>query len=467
MQKKENENQLKKTVKNDDDAHNNSDLDDDDNDHKAHHSDVDEDYPTGIGADGATGIGADDGMDQDRDTDDDDYDDNREANEADDDDGTNESDADQDDVAAVDEDDVDDNDGQDDASHEANDGDDVGDEQSVQNNQVTAKNKLNQFEQGCFEQAKEKTPAKSAETPKTEIFPISQTTLDDEVTGTKTLYLEHLSTDITTEDIISTEDFNTAEGIKPFSSHILDVVMLKKDPKEQKEWRYNPTKLFLSDIPGNTAISQIAELFPNASQITLNLSHVHPNATITYIHENDALDAFKATMNAEILGRKITVLYSLAASRPKKRKKRAWKYNRRKFKRNSKKMKLLTQQCDGKAALRIQAQRNIPRLQQVKREYKKLSKPACKYKLGDQMPIQPGLNLRLELKLGLKLRPKLFGPYETTKVHPSDCYEIHPQARTPGKAGLPCGHSSLQLLPSSHIWQRQQQSDDSSSYVRK
>ncbi|XP_035223581.1 protein PFC0760c-like [Stegodyphus dumicola] len=49
------------------------------------------------------------------------------------------------------------------------------------------------------------------------------------------------------------------------------------------------------------------------------------------------VEAFEATKNAEILGIKITVSYTLSTSHPKIRKKRAWKYKRRKFKRTSKK----------------------------------------------------------------------------------------------------------------------------------
>ncbi|XP_035226486.1 ribosomal RNA processing protein 36 homolog [Stegodyphus dumicola] len=153
------------------------------------------------------------------------------------------NDVDQDDVAVVDEDhvnedDVDDNeDHDDDDSHKANDDDDdVDNDPNVQNTEETVKNKLNQFEQACADQANKKTPAKSAET-----------------------------------------------------------------PKEQK----------------------------------------------------------------------------------------AWKYKRRKFKRTSKTMKLLTQHDDEKAALCIEAQRNLLRLHQAHiRQYKKRRKPARKYKLGHQMPIR-------------------------------------------------------------------------------
>ncbi|XP_035215050.1 nonsense-mediated mRNA decay protein 2-like [Stegodyphus dumicola] len=328
----ENENQLKKTSKeNHDAAHDDSELDLDDTNldlddyddkydaatnHGAHDDDVDED-----------GDDADDDMEQDHDIDDDDN------HNAADDDGTSEAieddvnDVDQDDVAVVEEahvneDDVDDNEDYDDDSHEANDDDDVDNDPSVQNNEETATNKLNQLEQACADQANEKTPAKSAEI-----------------------------------------------------------------PKEQKN---NLRKQLASDIP---------------------------------------VEAFEATKNAEIFGRKITISCTLSTSHPKKRKKRAWKYKRRKFKRTSKTMKLLTQHEDEKAALCIEAQRNLLSLHQAHiRQYKKRRKPACKYKLGHQMPIQPelklplGLNLRLELQLGLKLRPKFFGPYES--VHPSDCYEV-------------------------------------------
>ncbi|XP_035212322.1 probable DNA-directed RNA polymerase subunit delta, partial [Stegodyphus dumicola] len=123
------------------------DKNDADTNHGAHDDDVDED-----------GDDADDDMDQDHDID---YDDNHNANVADDDD---------DDVAVVDgdhvnEDYVDDNE-DDDVTHEDNDDDDVDNDLNVQNNEETAKNKLNQFEQACADPANEKTPAKSAETPK-------------------------------------------------------------------------------------------------------------------------------------------------------------------------------------------------------------------------------------------------------------------------------------------------------------
>ncbi|XP_035205288.1 ribonuclease E-like [Stegodyphus dumicola] len=193
----ENENQLKKTSKeNNDDAHDDLELDlDDDNLDLDDHDDKD-DADTNHGA-------HDDDVDED-------------ANEDDD------NDVDQDDVAVVDEDhvnedDVDDNEDDDD-SHEANDDDDVDNDPNVQNTEETVKNKLNQFEQACADQANEKTPAKCAET-----------------------------------------------------------------PKEQKN---NLRKQLVSDIP---------------------------------------VEAFEATKNAEIFGRKITISYTLSASRPKKRKKRAWK----------------------------------------------------------------------------------------------------------------------------------------------
>ncbi|XP_035214060.1 nucleolin-like [Stegodyphus dumicola] len=84
------------------------------------------------------------------------------------------------------------------------------------------------------------------------------------------------------------------------------------------------------------------------------------------------VEAFEATKNAEILGIKITVSYTLSASHPKIRKKRAWKYKRRKFKRTSKTMTLLTQHDDEKAALCIEAQLNLLRLQQAHiRQYRK------------------------------------------------------------------------------------------------
>ncbi|XP_035233562.1 uncharacterized protein LOC118205385 [Stegodyphus dumicola] len=135
------------------------------------------------------------------------------------------------------------------------------------------------------------------------------------------------------------------------------------------------------------------------------------------------VEAFEAKKNAEIFRRKITISYTLSASHPKIGKKRAWKYKRKIFKQTSKTMKLQTQHEDEKAALYIEAQRNFLRLQQAHiRQYKKRRKPACKYKLGQQMPIQPELKLPLQLNLGLKLHPKFFGPYET--VHPSDCYEV-------------------------------------------
>ncbi|XP_035204515.1 putative surface protein SACOL0050 [Stegodyphus dumicola] len=214
------------------------DKDDADTNHGAHDADVDEDSDD-----------ADDDMDQDHDIDDDDNHNTNGA--ADDDDGTPEAnkyyvnDVDQDNVAVVDEAHVNEDDAgdnvDDDDSHEANDDDDVDNDPNVQNIEETVKNKLNQFEQACADQANDKTPAKSAEI-----------------------------------------------------------------PKEQKN---NPRKLLVSDIP---------------------------------------VEAFEAKKNAEILGRKITVSYILSASSPKKRKKRAWKYKRRKFKRTSKTMKLLTQHDDEK-----------------------------------------------------------------------------------------------------------------------
>ncbi|XP_035228045.1 nucleolin-like [Stegodyphus dumicola] len=289
--------------------------DDDDTNHEAHDDDADQND---------VDVVADDDMDQNHDIDDDD-DDNHEDNDAADDDNTHETN--EYDVNAVDdvnEDDVDDNDEDDDDSHEAND-DDVDDEQSVQNNEEAVKDQLNQFEQGFAEQK----------------------TLDDEVKDITDLSLEHLLSDISTEDLISTEE------IKVFSSDILDVAMPKEDTKEQESRTYNPRKLLVSDIPADTTISEIAELFPKASQITPNLPPVNPDATKSYIQKKPAVEA---TKNAE---------------------------------------------------------------QENMRQYKKRRKHACKYKLGDQMPIQPGLQLRLKLKL----RPKFFGPYETTKVHPSDCYE--------------------------------------------
>ncbi|XP_035222495.1 nucleolin-like [Stegodyphus dumicola] len=181
---KENENQLKKTVQeNYGDTHDDLELDlDDDNldvddhDHKddadtnhgAHDDDVDED-----------GDDADDDMDQDHDIDDDD---NHNANGAAADDNdtpeaneNGDNDVDQDDVVVVDEDhvnedDVDDNEDDDDDSHEANDNDDVDNDPRVQNTEETMKNKLNQFEQACADQANEKTPAKK-EIPKAEKNP--------------------------------------------------------------------------------------------------------------------------------------------------------------------------------------------------------------------------------------------------------------------------------------------------------
>ncbi|XP_035232764.1 protein PFC0760c-like [Stegodyphus dumicola] len=253
------------TVQNDDnlDLDNHDDKVEANTNHGAHEDDVDKD-----------GDDADNEMDQDHDIDDDD---NHNANGAADDNGTHEANedvnhVDQGDVAVVDEDhvnedDVDDNEDDDDDSHEANDDEDVDNDPSVQNTEETVKNKLNQFEQACADQANEKTPAKSAET-----------------------------------------------------------------PKEQKN---NLRKQFVSDIP---------------------------------------VEAFEATKNAEIFGRKITISYTLSTSHPKKRKNRAWKYKRRKFKRTPKTMKLLTQHDDDKAALCIEAQRNLLRLQQAYiRQYKKVA----------------------------------------------------------------------------------------------
>ncbi|XP_035226467.1 prostatic spermine-binding protein-like [Stegodyphus dumicola] len=172
----ESENQLKETSKENDDAtHYDSELDlDNDNLHLDDHDDKDDADHGAHDDDVDDGDDVDDDMDQDHDIDDDD---NHNANGADDDDGTHEANeddvnhVDQDYVAVVDEDhvnedDADDNEDDDD-SHEANDDDgDVDNDPNVQNTEETVKNLLNPFEQGCADQANEKTPAKGAETPK-------------------------------------------------------------------------------------------------------------------------------------------------------------------------------------------------------------------------------------------------------------------------------------------------------------
>ncbi|GFV99852.1 retrovirus-related Pol polyprotein from transposon 17.6 [Trichonephila clavipes] len=70
--------------------------------------------------------------------------------------------------------------------------------------------------------------------------------------------------------------------------------------------------------------------------------------------------------------------------------------------------------------LRNEAKENILRLQdENKKQYNKHRKPAYNYKPGDTVAIQ-----RTQFGTGLKLRPKYFGPYEVTKVHKHDRYEV-------------------------------------------
>ncbi|XP_035228826.1 nucleophosmin-like [Stegodyphus dumicola] len=112
---------------------------------------------------------------------------------------------------------------------------------------------------------------------------------------------------------------------------------------------------------------------------------------------------------------------------PKAMQGKSQKYKRSKFKRTSKKIKLKTHRHDNKAALRIEAQWSIPRLQQeIYDSIRNVTNLPTNTNSRDQMPIQPVLQLRLRLllKLGLALHPKCFNPYEATKVHPSYCYEV-------------------------------------------
>ncbi|GFX56090.1 transposon Tf2-9 polyprotein [Trichonephila clavipes] len=73
---------------------------------------------------------------------------------------------------------------------------------------------------------------------------------------------------------------------------------------------------------------------------------------------------------------------------------------------------------DKRETLRNEAKENILLHDENKEQYNKRRKPAYNYKPGDTVAIQ-----RIQFGIGLKLRPKYFGPYEVTKVNKHDRYE--------------------------------------------
>ncbi|GBM05557.1 hypothetical protein AVEN_94823-1 [Araneus ventricosus] len=70
--------------------------------------------------------------------------------------------------------------------------------------------------------------------------------------------------------------------------------------------------------------------------------------------------------------------------------------------------------------IREDATKNILKLQEeTRRNYNKKRKEAHHYKVGDFVAI-----MRTQLGTGLKLRPKLHGPYEVIKVKLKDRYDV-------------------------------------------
>ncbi|GFV82087.1 transposon Tf2-9 polyprotein [Trichonephila clavipes] len=89
---------------------------------------------------------------------------------------------------------------------------------------------------------------------------------------------------------------------------------------------------------------------------------------------------------------------------------------------------LREQFIDKRETLRNEA-KNILHLQDGnKKQYNKHRKPAYNYKPGDTVAIR-----RTQFGTGLKLRPKYFGPYEVTKVHKHDRYEVQKVGQHEGR----------------------------------
>ncbi|GFU49351.1 transposon Tf2-9 polyprotein [Trichonephila clavipes] len=75
---------------------------------------------------------------------------------------------------------------------------------------------------------------------------------------------------------------------------------------------------------------------------------------------------------------------------------------------------------ENRGKIREETKRNILKMQEENcRNFDKKRKKAYQYKIGDIVAIQ-----RTQFGIGLKLKPKFFGPYEVVKVKPKDRYDV-------------------------------------------
>jgi len=110
----------------------------------------------------------------------------------------------------------------------------------------------------------------------------------------------------------------------------------KSKAKGAEAIKYNLKKLFISGLPIDTTICQIAEFFPKSYQISFNQSSTFRTATVDFLTEEEATKAFNTTKDIKIDGQSISVLHSYQ-SKPRLGKRKKMSKNRQ-----EKKMKFST-----------------------------------------------------------------------------------------------------------------------------
>ncbi|GBN81984.1 hypothetical protein AVEN_40944-1 [Araneus ventricosus] len=294
--------------------------------------------------------------------------------EDDDDDDDDDDDEEEDDDDDDDDDDLDIemDEGEDDDDEEEEDDDDDDEEEQKPKQKQANKQKNN------VEQNKQKTPVKNenaknqtpkAKTPKNEVSPKKEAGSPQKNTetqsielqrrrerDTKMLYVGGLPADVTAAELqtlspdiksviipkSNRKSMRHAFGFlcfaseakaeanykalqsKKFRGQLLNIDFVGEKSKKKPtslEPKINERKLYVTGIPVDATIAEVAAYFPKAYQISFNKSPSFRSASINFDKIEDATEAFKSNKDVEINGSKLIVVHSTVSTMNKKNKK--------------------------------------------------------------------------------------------------------------------------------------------------